>query len=71
MDKLMDMSKDGPLLAVTNDIIAYLSEHELDIAQEVGDYGDLSRVFLAFFGRKPRGNPHVTPIAYAIKQASN
>ncbi len=47
-------------------LINYMSAHETDIALEVDDYGDLLPIFIALIGRKPRGNPHVKPIAHAI-----
>ena len=67
------MSTNGEALEDTANIVAdvlidYMSRHETDIAMDINDYGDLAPVFIALIGHKPRGNPHVTPIAHAINK---
>ena len=53
---------------ITAILIAYLGEHEREIAQDVDGYGVLYPVFCAMFEKKPRGNPNVKPLTQAIEQ---
>jgi hypothetical protein len=35
------------------DLFRYLEKHEIDIANDVHDFGGLKRMFIEFFGRSP------------------
>ena len=56
------------IVDITDVLLAYLSDHEREIAQDVDDYGRLSPVFEAMFGHKPRGNPKVKAVALAVER---
>jgi len=36
------------------ELMVYLANHEVDIANEINDYGDLTDLFLYFFDRPPK-----------------
>jgi len=65
---MSDISEDSVADAMGDILIQYLSDHETDIAAGINDYGNLYPVFEALVGKKPRGNPSVTPLAHAINK---